>query len=154
MRRRHSAGSGSGFTLLELLAVMAIAAVVMSLAVPASVRFFDSMQYRQAVRDMAATLSSARYRAVTSGTTQDVILQPFQGDVRYNGKVLSISKDYPMEIKTAAALNRGSSGVVRFYPDGGSSGADITIAGPGDSATMISVDWLLGGVTLAPYALE
>ena len=39
---------------------MAIAGLVLAVAVPASMRFYDSMQTRQAVRDTITLLSSAR----------------------------------------------------------------------------------------------
>ena len=35
-------------------------------AVPSSVRFYESIQYRQAVRDVVSLLGSARYLAVSS----------------------------------------------------------------------------------------
>ena len=40
----------SGFTIVELLIAITIVGVVMAASVPASIRFYESMQYRQAIR--------------------------------------------------------------------------------------------------------
>jgi general secretion pathway protein H len=61
-----------GFTLLELLAALAIAGLVLAVSVPASVRMYESMQYRQAVRDVITLFSSALYKAIQSGYAQSV----------------------------------------------------------------------------------
>ena len=66
----------SGFTIVELLIAITIVGVVMAASVPASVRFYESMQYRQAIRGVMTTLLSARYKAVNSGKTQDVSINP------------------------------------------------------------------------------
>ena len=51
----------SGFTLVELMVAMVVAALLMVAAAPASMRFYESIQYRQAVRDVISLLGSARY---------------------------------------------------------------------------------------------
>jgi len=54
-------------------------------------------------------------------------------------------------VHSARELNRDAEGVVRFYPEGGSSGGDIDIARPDGSGVKISVDWLVGRVTHQKY---
>ncbi len=51
-------------------------------------------------------------------------------------------------------LGRDDRGVIRFYPEGGSSGGDLDLERPGADATRVSVDWLMGGVSHARYALD
>ena len=68
--------AGRAFTLVELVVAISIVGVLLAASVPASVRFYESMQYRQAIRDVITTLASARYKAVNTGTAQDVSLTP------------------------------------------------------------------------------
>ena len=46
--------------------------MLLALSVPATTRFYQSMQYRQAVKSVVTTLGSARQQAINSGTAQDV----------------------------------------------------------------------------------
>ena len=53
----NPAGQGqSAFTLVELLVAIAIVGLLMAVTVPGSIRMYESMQYRQAVRDVLTTL--------------------------------------------------------------------------------------------------
>lgn len=140
-----------GFTLVELLAAMTIVGIVIAVSVPASVRFYDSMQYRQTIRDVVATLSAARVRALSSGRPMDVSLDPRSNEISFDGKTLGLPKDLTVGLRTAAEVNRRGIGVVRFYPEGGSSGGDIDIVRPSGSGTRITVDWLAGRVSHARF---
>ena len=75
-----------GFTMLELLVAISIIGLVLAVAVPSSVQFYQSMQYRQAVRDVVTTLASARYRAINSGQAQDVAVDPVAKVIALNGE--------------------------------------------------------------------
>lgn len=55
-----------GFSLIELLAVMAFAAIIFAMAVPSLRRQLDSMRLGEATRTVERELQSARLRAVTS----------------------------------------------------------------------------------------
>ena len=54
----------------------------------------------------------------------------------------------------AGELNRRDAGVIRFYPEGGSSGGGVDIEIPGRHGVSIQVDWLVGRVTQEAYALD
>ena len=144
----------AGFTLVELLAAMVIAAMLLAAAVPASVRFYESIQYRKAVRDVINLLGSARYLAVNSGSAQDVIIDPRSGQLQLNDERRQLPDGINLVVRTAQEVNRDDKGVIRFYPEGGSSGGDLDLERPGADATRVSVDWLMGGVSHARYALD
>lgn len=137
---------GRGFSLVELMVVLAIAALIMVAAVPSSVRFYDGMQRRQAVRDAVAMLSSARERALSSGRVQDVNVRPSTRRIWYGKKTHTLPEGLTLTVHGAAELNRENVGVIRFYPDGSASGGGIDIARDDGSGTRISVDWLVGRV--------
>lgn len=140
-------GRKAGFSLVELMVVMAIAGLVLAVAVPASMRFYDSMQTRQAVRDTITLLSSARQQAVTQGIAQDVVIDPRRRTLTLNNTVREMPGDLALTVHGAAEVNRQDAGVIRFYPEGGSSGGGLDIDNPGSGRVSIDVDWLVGRVT-------
>lgn len=144
----------SGFTLLELLAAITIVALLMAVAVPASVRSYESMQYRQAVRDVITALASARYGAINSGHAQDVAVDPVARTVELNGDITQIPDGFDVAVHAARELNRERLGVIRFYPEGGSSGGGIDMERANGSGVRISVDWLVGRVSQETYVVD
>ena len=144
----------SGFTLIELLAAMTIMGMVLAVAIPASMRFYESIQYRQAVRDVITVLGSARYAAVNTGRAQDVVINPKTNEVRLNNKRTQLPEGLNLVVTTAREVNREDEGVIRFYPEGGSSGGGIDIERPGADGVRISVDWLVGRVSQERYAIN
>jgi general secretion pathway protein H len=141
-----------GFTMLELLAAVTIVGLLLAVAVPASARFYESMQYRQAVRDVITALASARYSAVNSGRARDVSVDPAANTVEFDGKRTRLPDALDVAIHSTRELNRDRLGVIRFYPEGGSSGGDIDLERDDGTGVRISVDWLIGRVSQETYA--
>ena len=143
-----------GFTMLELLVAISIAGLLLAVAVPASFRFYESIQYRQAVRDVVTTLASARYQAINSGRAQDVAIDPVAGIISFNDRSRQLPDGFEIAVHTAREVNRERQGVIRFYPEGGSSGGGIDLERPGGRGVRISVDWLMGRVSQEAYAFN
>ena len=144
----------AGFTLIELLAAITIVGLVLAAAIPSSVRFFESMQYRQAIREIITTLGSARYTAVNRGESQDVAINPRTNELTFGDRHSQLPAGLKLTVHSAREVNRDDEGVVRFYPEGGSSGGTIEVERPGGDGVRIYVDWLVGRVTQEPYALN
>ena len=137
----------SGFSLLELLLVIAIAGLLLAVSAPASRKFYQSIQYRQAVREVVILLQSARFVAVKTGLAQDVGIYPSQNRVAFGEHITDLPDELTLAVRSAQEVNRPGAGIIRFYPEGGSSGGDIDIERPGGDRVRISVDWLVGRVT-------
>ncbi len=150
--RGASRAGQPGFTLLELLAAITIAGLLLAVSVPSTMRFYDSMQYRQAVRDVVTALASARYRAINTGRAQDVAIDPEAHRLTVGDEVTRLPPELAIAVHAAGELNRERAGVIRFYPEGGSSGGGVDIERPDGSGTRILVGWLLGRVTQERYA--
>jgi general secretion pathway protein H len=149
---RGAAGGQRGFTFLEILVAITIAGLVLALSVPASARLYRSMQYREAVRETVAVLTAARHQAVAAGRAQDVRVDPRNRELRLNGRVTRLPDGVNLVVQAARELNEREVGVIRFYPEGGSSGGGIDIALPGRAGVRIDVDWLVGRVSQEPHA--
>jgi general secretion pathway protein H len=144
---RPREGSG-GFTLLELLAALTIAGLVLAVSIPTSQRMYASMQYHGAVKSVVVILTSARYAAVRSGAAQDVFVKPDIGELTLNGKVRQVPSSVELEVVAARELNRNGVGVIRFFPDGSSSGGAVRLEHEAGMWVEVQVDWLLGRIDL------
>ena len=144
-------GRTRGFTILELLVAMTIVGMLLTASVPSTIRFYESMQYRKAIRDVVTTLGSARYRAVNSGKSQDVSINPETKLLVYQEHEVQIPELLTVAVHSAKEVNTDSTGVIRFYPEGGSSGGGIDLERPDGSGVRIAIDWLAGRVTHEAY---
>jgi len=137
-----------GFTLLELLVVITIAALVVGVSAPAMQRLYQSSQYRGAVNDIMTSLTSARYSAIRSGQATDVLFNPQTYEISVGSKTINLPDSLALEVLGSRELNRDGAGVIRFYGDGGSSGGYVNVSHNNGAAVQVQVDWLLGRVTL------
>lgn len=145
-----------GFTLIELMVALALTAMLAGIATPMAMRMYDSMQYREALRGIGAAASSARYRAITSGRVMDLMIEPdvnryavARAGIPFN-KIETKSVIDNLRIQMVSGGELGAIpgiGIIRFYPDGSSSGGSVTVWRPGGQGVRLRVDWLLGRVT-------
>ena len=138
----------SGFTLLELLVAISIAALVLGVSAPAMQRLYKSMQYHGAVNDVVTVLSSARFEAIRKGGHQDVLINPETREIKLAEKVQALPDSLRLEVLGARELNRDGAGVIRFYANGSSSGGFVNMQHDNGKSVQVQVDWLLGRVSL------
>lgn len=139
----------AGFTLIEVVAVMLIIALVASLAVtmmPGTGRG----GLKALTLETAALLRRERLGAVLTGRDRQVSLdgerRVLVGD---GGSVLAIPRDVVLDVLGIDALWSGRQAVVRFTPDGASTGAVLKLSRE-NAEYEIRVSWYTGGVAIAP----
>jgi len=142
----HSPQRTRGFTLIELLTAITIGALALSLIGVGSVRVYESIRFKESVRDVVRAFSAARYRAIQDGKPVDVEVDPDAREIRYGNKVVSLTSAVDMEITSAQEFNQPGVGVFRFYPEGGSSGGSVIIELEDRGSIAVTVDWLLGRI--------
>jgi general secretion pathway protein H len=142
--------SERGFSLVELLVALAIMGLVVAVVVPSSARFYESMQTRQAARATLSMLAAAREKALSSGRPQDVQVRPSTRRLWTADSEYTFPRSISVVVHGAAELNHADVGVIRFYPEGGSSGGGIDLRRANGNGTAVNVDWLVGRVTLEP----
>ncbi len=151
MRRgRRGHGRRAGFTLLESLVVMAVIALVAGMASQLLRPPSGRLRLETAARNFCATLRAARARAIALDSETSVVVDLYAKT--YTSPV-GAPGSFPAEaLITLDVANQqnasGRSGVISFFPDGASTGADMTLQTP-DARARIAVNWLTGDARCA-----
>jgi general secretion pathway protein H len=137
-----------GFTLIEILVVVAIMALAMAVVVTAMRGGMTGQQMRSASRDLVAALRYTRGQAIVQREPQVLMLNV--DDKSYtvpNRGTSKLPMQFDLAIETARQeqISRGEAGI-RFFPDGSSTGGNIEIS-RGDAVWRIDINWLTGEVT-------
>jgi general secretion pathway protein H len=156
MSRSHSAPArrARGFTLLELLVVLALAAIAISVVGMGGQAYMDRSRYSQTVRDVATQLNRARALSVQEGRPVAVTYQPEVRRLMVDGK-------FPLEVPESVVIQWEAIGrspqqrppdgaaagqpVFVFNSDGGARGGRLAVM-RGSQGVNFRVNWLLGTV--------
>jgi general secretion pathway protein H len=145
-----------GFTLLELIVVLAIAGLLFSLGGPSVRTLAATMEYRDAVRQIVSAAKNARRDAFAQGIPMDLLIDTDRNRYALSADSPSVSADQfaPLPevlditvVYAAEVSPRPGLAAIRFYPAGGSSGGEISVARPSGAGVHLTIDWLLGDVT-------
>ena len=136
--RRHVAG----FTLFELLVVLGIVAVVLGTMIVARPNA-SGTRANAAARAVLATLRLARAQAIERNTEIVVSIDPETRTVGSPQGNWQLPQGVRVALTYAQSERLGAAGGLRFYPDGQSSGAEISLGLEGRIARL-SVSWLTG----------
>ena len=149
MPRTRTTDQRAGFTLIEVVAVMLIIAMVASLAV-ATIPGTGRGRLKALALETAALLRRERLGAVMTGRERHVSIDGAQrvlvGD---GGDVVAVPRDVVLDVLGIDALWSGRQAVVRFHPDGASTGAVLKLSRE-KAEYEIRVNWYTGGVAIAP----
>lgn len=147
-RRGRQPGIG-GFTLVELLAVLAIMVLVIAVVLPSFNRS-PSTELEAAARSLVAGLRWTRSHAVMGNQVAEltVDLDKRQFLVSSDERVRALPSNAKLILYTARSQVASKvKGSIRFFPDGSSSGGQITVAND-RLAYVVDVDWFTGKVQL------
>ncbi len=134
-----------GFTLLELLVVLALVALTVTLVRPLHERVLPGLQVESAVRALVSGLRTARSRALL--VRRETRLELDLDERRYRvppDPWRTLPSRLSLELTTAASEQTAPGrGGIRFFPAGGSTGGRILVALE-DRRVAVEVDWLTG----------
>jgi general secretion pathway protein H len=145
MRARYK-----GFTLLEILIVLAIMAFATALVMPMFGSGVSTVELRNSARQLASGLRSARSEAIAQRRETFLLLDVAQRRFRAGSDPREYTLPRNLELKLFTAQNDlvdDKIGSIRFFPDGGSNGGRITV-GSGQRKYEVDVDWLTGRVAI------
>ena len=138
-----------GFTLVELLVVIALIAAIGALTAAALTGGMDGIRLRGAAKEVAAQLRFTRAQAIATGQPQRFTIDP-------RAHVWTAPKDRGGEIPkqlgivfTGARQTQPSRGVgaIVFFADGASTGGRVRLTLK-NAAWNVDVKWLTGEVSL------
>ncbi len=140
----------SGFTILELLVVLAIIAIAYAVAAPYVSTGVTGAELKASARQLAAGLRKARSEAVAhrhdAVLTVDVESRQFQ--LSGDPQIYKLPQSVAVKLFTAQSeLVNGSTGSIRFFADGGSTGGRITVSAKARNYD-VDVNWLTGQVVI------
>jgi general secretion pathway protein H len=141
-----TSNSEGGFTLAEVLVVMAIMALAAAIALP-------SLKAREAERlvllltdRVAAILQESRLKAIGQNRTVTVTFDSNDKNFTKDGEAAAtVPEDLELDLLTARGDSFNGDPSFRFFPDGSSTGGSITLT-KGDVSSAIKVRWLTGQI--------
>jgi type II secretion system protein H len=155
-----------GFTLVEILIVVALMGFAAALVSPALSRFSQSIELRTTAQRISGILRHCRNEAIQQGTIQQVILDAGRRELRIcrfeplaageegqGGKREEAPKErrYGLpegilieEIKVSPGQSALEYPVIEFYPNGGSNGGSFRIDRENQKGYRIQVHFLTG----------
>ncbi len=143
-----------GFTLIEMLVVLTIAALIVGLALPRLTGATETATLRTAAHEVAAALRNTRSLAMTRGQTEAFVIDTANGAFRA-GQTASpgqLPRGVQLALVTVTAdRDSASQGWIQFFADGSSTGGGVLLA-TGKARSQVLVDWLTGRVSVAERA--
>lgn len=142
--------SSNGFSLLELLTVLAIVTLIISLTVPNLSNTYNRYQLKSLSRDVAGALQKTRLKAISSGEKQSWLVS-LDSDEYWHGNEshkIPLPNSVMIEVTTAAGEVVSSKlAAISFFPDGTSTGGQVRLERD-EGIFYVQVDWLLGTVKI------
>jgi general secretion pathway protein H len=141
-----------GFTLVELLVVLAIAAAVMAAVPPLFSAALPGVELTSAARRTLTTLRWARDQAIRQGRDLTLVVDVGQNRLELTGhSPVALPKHLELRLEAAQReMIDDERGAIRFFPDGTSTGGRILLIS-GNSGYQVGVTWLTGHARMAPW---
>jgi general secretion pathway protein H len=140
-----------GFTLLEIVCVVAILTMILALIPPMFSRGTSKTKLEGYAVAAAALLKADRNAAMRRHASVATAVDAKSRMLRSgaSGRILRIPDDVTFDALLAAICNKSVEGsTIRFFPSGMSCGGVIALSQPG-FGYQIRVNWLTGGIEIA-----
>jgi len=139
-----------GFTLVELLVVLAILGLLTALAPPAYDRLRESTQYRKTLRQLIVDLKLARSQAQARGQWVSFEMALDHNRYRWHPSQAWASIPAPLSMRVTTGgdyITLDQNASILFSPVGGSTGGSIELMRTTGKGALIRIDWLTGEIT-------
>ncbi|MSO92489.1 MAG: type II secretion system protein GspH [Rhodospirillales bacterium] len=140
----------TGFTLVELVVVLAVLALVYVVAVPPMLSQLEGARLNAAVRALTGALKEARGQAIATARDVRFTIADGAGEWRFGERRGNAGRGVMLRVDVPP-VGEGENRIhaIRFFPDGASTGGRIW-ATAGQDRWRIDVDWLTGRVSWRP----
>jgi general secretion pathway protein H len=135
-----------GFTLVELLVVLAIAGLLLSFVIQQSPGTRSRLEIEEAARTIISDLSRARAVAITRNAVNQIDFNT--REKIYTSSLEGLSRTLPPSLQLtleqpSAPGNARSEARIAFFPDGTATASRLTLSSKGAART-IELNWLTG----------
>jgi prepilin-type N-terminal cleavage/methylation domain-containing protein len=138
--RRRSAG---GFTLVEIMIVVAIMGLVLAMGIPAMFRMSEKDSLRQVVKDIQDACLAARAQAILTGQTQTMTVRPLDRTIEVPGREpVKFSDRFRVEKLGVnfVEMQEADAAPVRFFANGTSDEFTILLISDHNEQRIITLD--------------
>lgn len=146
---RHTAERG--FTLVEVLVVLAVIAMAAVVAWPRAHGARQRLALEAAAIDLASEMKSARATAIRTNSEQTLAIDTAARHYIRDGWTAArlLPGQFDVALDTIRSEQTGpAAGRIRFYPDGSATGGRV-ILGSGSRRVIVAIDWLTGGARVS-----
>lgn len=138
-----------GFTLIELMIIIALLAIVISIAVPNFTQFIRNNNVQAKADELNSFLHYARAQAIATRKPYEVVFTSINTEISLNQK--GKGTDRKMEVNTAKAIVRGSgsaTSIVEYLPSGAvSAEGALSVCYDNDAANGYVIEIRSSGLT-------
>lgn len=152
-RQPRQPAPAHGFTLVELLVVLAVAGLLLAVVPPLISASMPGIELKAAARRTAGALRLAREVAIAHGRDAAWVVDVESNAYRIDGDHRRGRLPGGLEIELVAAeeeMRSDSVGAIRFFPDGSSTGGRVILK-RGDGGYQVGVNWLTGRILIADW---
>lgn len=153
-----------GFTLIEMMIVLAMAALFMAIGVPQFMRSLNKEGFRKATSDLMEGFSTARAKAILSGGAAELVIRPKDMSISVTGGgVAGENQENAPKIESPSFSAQMPNGVyfealgvnnvdlteeeevrVRFFPNGTCDELDAILRGPNGEMRRVTLEVITG----------
>jgi general secretion pathway protein H len=148
---REEGSCNAGFTLFELLAVIIVLAMAMVAVSTFAGAPSTGIKLKTAAQMTASRLRDLRAAALSSGNERQAAIDVNARTIRFSDGRQRLQLDRSITLAVTGAGSEqgvGGSAGVRFFPNGSSTGATITLSAK-RQAYEVRINWLTGRVSTA-----
>jgi general secretion pathway protein H len=147
MREARSRRHSGGFSLFEIVVVLAIVTLLISVAAPLLRRSAPGHELRLKAQEIAALMRHGRTLAIRDNREVGITIDLEKRHVELEGvtRPVILPETAGLTILTARGQVVADNASIVFTPQGGSSGGSIALS-DGKTAITIAISWLTGDV--------
>jgi len=145
-----------GFTLIEIMVVLAISTALLVFVVPSLYRSIAATDIPNATKELVLALRLSQSQAINSTKPASLVLNVKKRhyQLSHKSKKYQLPKQIELSLLTGSTLLQqgmeDDEGAIIFYPDGSSTGGQIILK-KDQKSQQIDIDWLTGEVSISDH---